>query len=566
MIKSIRIKDYVLIDELEVNFDSGLNILTGETGSGKSVIIDAIDLAFGARASKDQIKTGSDKALIELYLELNRAFPLQILEENGIDIDDNMLVISREITQNASRSRVNGVLVQQAFVQNLRTHLIDIHSQHETYNYIHPKTHAGLLDNYGSTEHKSILDAYKQTYTEYIAARNKLELIRSQIHNSEQRIDFLKFQIDEITNASITDINEYESLLQERTVLLNVEELKNISYSGYESLYNQDGSIIDVLNTLKTKIAKASELDENLSEHAEIIGSCSANLKEVAGCLRNYSENLEIDEQKLCQTEERIELLDKLKRKYGPELSDVLNNLEKFENELSQINFSDEQVKELAERVKELGIKAENLAEKLSQSRKILSTELSGLIQKKLVRLEMPKVKFSINVENLQAFSHNGKDDVEFLISPNIGEPLKPLAKIASGGEISRVMLAVKTIFARADNVNTVIFDEIDSGISGKTSQAVAETLAELSLNHQTVCITHQPIIAAFADKHLYIRKEQNDKATNVLIDDLSSHERINALASMASGFHNDSESQMFAARLLEQASYFKDSYKQITA
>ncbi|OGI02012.1 MAG: DNA repair protein RecN [Candidatus Melainabacteria bacterium GWF2_32_7] len=560
MIKTITIKDFVLIDELKISFDKGLNILTGETGSGKSVIIDAIDLGFGSRASKDQIKTGANKALIELNIQINQNFPIDILNENEIDIEeDKILTISREITQNATRSRINGVLVSQSFVQTLRTLLVDIHSQHETYNYLQPKTHTGLLDGYGQEEHKKLLIKYKNNFSEYKSTQKELEIAQSQIQTGIQKIDFLKFQIEEISNAKIQNINEYDELMNERSILLNSEELKEITHSGYELLYNQDSSIIDILNSIKNKLIKASEFDENLSKLAEIIDSSSINLKEAANELRDYAENLETNPAKLNQVEERIEILDKLKRKYGSKLSNVLNNLEKFELELSEINFSDEKLQELSKKVTELKKETESLAEKLSNSRKELASALSDLIQNKLVKLEMPKVKFKINIEPAKELSYKGIDEVEFLISPNTGEPLKPLAKIASGGEISRVILAIKTIFAKSDNVNTVIFDEIDTGISGKTSQAVAETLAELGFSRQVLCITHQPIIAAMADKHLYINKTQDENSTTIFIDELNQDEKINALAALASG-SADEDSLKFAASLLQQAKEFKKS------
>jgi len=559
MIKTISIKDFILIDELKVSFDKGLNILTGETGSGKSVIIDAIDLAFGARASKDQIRTGENKALIELYVQINADFPVDILEENGIDVDDDkILIISREITQNATRSRINGVLVSQSFVQTLRNHLVDIHSQHETYNYIQPKTHIDLLDGYGRGEHKELLSKYKNIFSEYKSIQKELEIAQSLILAGTQKIDFLKFQIEEIANAKVENINEFDELIHERSILLNCEELKTITYSGYELLYNQDSSLIDVLNSFKNKLIKASEFDENLSKLAEIIDSSSINLKEVANELRDYSENLEISPARLYQLEERIEILNKLKRKYGPELSDVLKNLEKFELELSEINFSDEKIQELSKKVVELKNETEILSEKLSVSRKNLAKTLSNLIQNKLIKLEMPKVNFEISIKSAKELCYKGRDSVEFLISPNIGEPLKPLAKIASGGEISRVILAIKTIFAETDNVNTVIFDEIDTGISGKTSQAVAEALAELGFSQQVLCITHQPIIAAMADKHLYIKKIQDENSTKILIEALNHDESINALASLASGSNNDANSLKFAESLLQQAKEFK--------
>ena len=563
MIKTIHIKDFILIEELEINFDKGLNILTGETGSGKSVIIDAIDVAFGARASKDQIRTGTGKALTELTVQINKDFPVEVLEENGIDTeDDNTLIISAEITPNSTRSRINGVLVSRNFVQSIRKYIIDIHSQHETYNYIQAKTHTDLLDSYGKDSHKDLLSKYKKVFFDFKSTQKELEITQSQITANEQKIDFLKFQTEEIINAKIQNINEYDELVNERSILINSEELKEITFSGYELLYNQESSIIDLLNILKNKLMKASGFDENLSQLGNIIDASAINLKEAANELRDYSQSLETDPQKLNQAEERIELLDKLKRKYGPNLSDILKNLEKFETELNEINFSDEKIKELSAQVIAFKKETEILAEKLSDSRKNLAKILSDLIQKKLVKLEMPKVDFKINIESTAQFTSKGKDEIEFLISPNIGEPLKPLSKIASGGEISRVMLAIKTIFAKSDNVNTVVFDEIDTGISGKTSQSVAEALAELGISRQVLCITHQPIIAAAADKHLLIQKIQNTESTKILINELNSEQRINALARLASGSDEDKDSLKFASKLIQQAEEFKDQFK----
>ncbi|OGH97559.1 MAG: DNA repair protein RecN [Candidatus Melainabacteria bacterium GWF2_32_7] len=564
MIKSLFINNFALIDELEVNFGKGLNILTGETGAGKSILIDAIDLVFGARSSKEQIKTGTNKALIELNVELSDNFPKNLLEENGIELEEsNILIISREISNTGTRSRINGVLITQNYIQSLREYLIDIHSQHETYNYIQPKTHITLLDSYGDKKHQELFEEFRKIYSEYKQTQKELALAKSQIQSKEQRIDFLKFQIDEISSAKIEDINEYDNLLQERSVLINADELKNLSYSSYRSLYGQDNSIIDILNQIENKLIKASEFDKNLSQITETLSSSSINLKDSADQLRNYSDNLETDPEQLTMIEERIDLLDKLKRKYGPDLANILDNLEKFEQELNEIEIKSEKAEELSKNLAILEKKLDKISQELSISRKNLAKLLSDLIQKELIKLEMPKVQFHIKVETKEEISITGIDNVEFLISPNPGEPLKPLAKIASGGEISRVMLAIKTIFAKADRVNTVIFDEIDSGISGKTSQAVAEELADLAKSHQILCITHQPIIAAMADKYFYIEKIQNENTTKIAVNSLDEKQRIIAISKLASG-SQDQDSLNFAAKLIQQANEYKNNSKML--
>ncbi len=532
MIKKLLVRNFVLIDELELDFDKGLNILTGETGSGKSIIIDAIDLAFGARAAKDLIKTGTDRAYIELELE-------------------DGTVISREITQTSSKSRVNGVMVTQAEVQGLKKNMLDIHTQHESYSYINPSTHIGLLDNYGQDEYGDILHEYWETFNNYKKAQAQLEECLSSASENERKFDFLKFQTQEIRDAKIENINEYEELTRERSVLINAGELKELTMSGYEALYGGEQSIIDVLGTIQNRLSKASEFDSSLSEIAQTISSSAINLKETSNDLRNYAEGLEIDPQRLAEIEERVITLEKLMKKYGPELPDVLKNFEKFETELEEINLSDEKIINLRHEVENLKEKARDFASQLSNSRKNLANILSGLIQKELLRLEMPKAKFLVDVKSQETLTIKGYDNIEFLISPNTGEPLKPLAKIASGGEISRVILAIKTIFARADRVNTVIFDEIDTGISGKASQAVAEALLELAGSHQIICITHQPIIAAMADRHIHITKDQGETATRINVKILDDKEKVAAIAELAGGSDSDEDAVNFVQKLL---------------
>lgn len=553
MLKNLVISNFTIIDYLEVSFGKGLNVLTGETGAGKSIIIDAIDLVFGSRSSKEQIKTGENKAIIELTLELNE--PIELLEENGIELEQgNILIISREISQTGTRSRINGILVTQNFMQSLREHLIDIHSQNETYRYIQPKTHIGLLDAYGHFEHRQKLENYKEIYSQYRKTLAELENISNEMASREQRTDFLSFQINEIESAKLESIDEYDNLINERLILLNSEELKNITLLGYASLYDQEGSIIDILNQIENNLIKGAEFDPMLGDLAETISSNSHILRDIANELRKYSDNMETDEQRLADIEERIEILDKIKRKYGPALSDALANLEKFSSELSEIEIKTENQDKLKEKLNLLKQNLENQAKELSNSRIYLAEELSGLVQRELTRLEMPRALFQINIEPKNELSADGGDQVEFFITTNPGEPLKPLAKIASGGEVSRVMLALKTVFARADRVNTVIFDEIDTGISGKTSQSVAEALAGLSCNHQIVCITHQPIIAAMADEYFHISKIQEENRSRVLLRKLEGEEKVKAISRLASGSDESMESIIFAEKLIKEA------------
>lgn len=550
MLKSIFIKDFTLIDELNLDFDARLNILTGETGAGKSIIIDAIDAALGARANKDIIKEGKEKASIELILQSENIFVKKFLEQNGIDFDTE-LVLYREITASTTRSRVNGIMVTQNILQELKNLLIDIHSQHQTYTYLQPKTHINLLDDYGNSEHKATLNTYQNTYKEFFSAKKEFAEKKQQNKDIAQKIDFLKFQIDEIEQAEITDTEEFETLKTEREKIINSKELKELTYGSYYSIYGQDASILSTLSQIETKLIKASNFDKELSKIADSIAESTIILKDASEELRNYSENLSCDPYKLEQIEERLNLLDKLRRKYGATLSGILESLEIFQKELESIENADNNLKLLEEKITLLEEKSNSLASELSTSRQKLAKKLSEMIENELHQLAMPNAKFKVNIEQIEKNSM-GIDNIEFLISANPGESLKPLAKIASGGEISRVMLAIKAIFAKSDSVNTVIFDEIDTGISGPTLQSVAEKMKLLSESHQIICITHQPIIAAVANKHLHVEKHQDSLSTKVEVKTLDFEGRVEILSRIAGGEANES-SKAFARELLEK-------------
>lgn len=550
MLKSILIKDFTLIDELEISFHKGLNILTGETGAGKSIIIDAIDAALGARSNKDLIKEGKEKASIELYLESKNPLVKEFFDENGIDFDDEILLY-REITHSNTRSRVNGVMVAQSTLQELKNLLIDIHSQHQTYKYIQPKTHITLLDEYGNGEHKALLENYSSVYKKLSETKKTFEQKLQQNTDVEKKIDFLKFQINEIEQAEITDTNEFGNLKTQREKIINAKDLKELSYSSYYTIYGQDSSILSTLSTIESKLIKASQYDPELSKIADNLSESATILRDVSESLRDYSEALSCDPYLLEKIEERLNLLDKLRRKYGATLDGILKSLETFQQELDSIEHAQEDIENLEAQITTLEAESNTLANRLSASRKILAKELSTLIENELHQLAMPNAKFETEIKTKTKDS-NGIDEVEFLISANPGESPKPLAKIASGGEISRVMLAIKAIFAKTDSINTVIFDEIDTGISGPTLQSVADKMKVLSKSHQIICITHQPIIAAAADKHLHVEKHQDLISTKVEIKELNFNDKIQILSRIAGGEINE-KTTAFAKELLEK-------------
>lgn len=550
MIKQLRIKDYILIDELTANFDEKLNVITGETGAGKSILINAIDIAFAPRVSKDVIKHDKEKAIIELVIENKKHDLNKLFEENGVDNFGSEIVLTKEITQNGVRSRVNGTLVNQEFIKQLKSYFLDIHSQHQTYAFMQPKYHINLLDNYAKESYGNKLDAYRENFKEFQHLQSQLDNLKNASNATESQIEFLQFQINEIDSTNIQSPTEDEELNSELEVLENAEKLKELTGTSYWTINGDDGSIIEALGKIKQNISKAASMDKNLEELESNLIDTIERLKDVGSGLRDYSQNLDNDTERLNEIQERLFLLDKLKRKYGGTLESVLETFDKLSKELNAIEFSTQNIEELEAKIESTHKELMHTASEISESRQNYAQVLSVLIQEKLEKLELPKARFKISVTQKELCS-DGIDNVEFLISTNVSEDLKPLAKVASGGEISRVMLAIKSIFAQSDDINTVIFDEIDTGISGKASQSVADEIVELSKYHQIILITHQAIIASKADKHFYVRKSQSDE-TKVEVYVLTGENRIKALAELAGGEINE-QSIEFAKSLILQ-------------
>lgn len=548
MIKQLKLKNYILIDELIADFDKGLNVITGETGAGKSILISAIDLVFAPRVSKEVIKHGQEKAVIELIIDNTKHDLKKFFEENGIDDLGAEIILSKEITQSSVRTRLNGTLINQEVLKQIKSLFLDIHSQHQTYVFMQPKYHITLLDNYAKEVYGGLLAEYHGLYKKYIDTKNLLEAAKNSADTTESQIEFLKFQVSEIEAAEIQSETEDEDLNSELEVLENAEKLKELTGSSYWAINGDDGSILEALGKIKQNLSKAASMDKNLEEVEQNLVDVIERLRDSGSELREYSQNLDNDEERLNEIQERLFLLDKLKRKYGGTLADVMETYKKLAEELSGIEFSTQNVEELEKSLKE---QFETLTEKaavITEKRQDYAKVLSVYIQERLEKLELPKARFEISVLPKE-LAADGADNVEFLISTNVSEDLKPLAKVASGGEISRVMLAIKSIFAQSDDIDTVIFDEIDTGISGKASQSVADEIKELSKYHQIILITHQPIIASKADKHFYVRKSQADE-TKVEVYVLTGENRIMALAELAGGEIND-QSIEFAKSLV---------------
>ena len=548
MLSRLLIKNFILIDELLLEFDKGLNIITGETGAGKSIMINAIDIALGAKSSKDLIKSGEDKALIELTL-LNQNYDLSsFYEENGIDNLGDEIIITKEITQTASRSKVNGSMVNQDAIKYLRELFIDIHSQHQTYSFMKPKCHIDLLDNYAKSMIKDDMEEYSFVWQNYLTMKRQLEDLNNSNNLSESQIEFLRFQLNEIEEAEIKSETEDVELEQEIIVLENAEKLKELSGAVSWALNNDEESILEGLNKVKKNLSLITNMDNSLLETESDLIDVIENVKNISAVLRDYSQSVSNDTERLNLLQERQFLLDKLKRKYGGTLEAVMRSYFDFQKELASIENKEIDTAQLEQDIAQALVRLRTLAGTISEKRKTYAEVLSSMISEKLVALELPKAKFLIDVKEVELNS-KGFDDVEFLISTNISEVPKPLIKVASGGEISRVMLALKVIFAQSDNIDTVIFDEIDTGISGKASQSVADEVKELAKYRQILMITHQAIIASRSDRHFYVSKSQED-STQVSVKVLTAEEKIHAVAELAGGILS-SESISFAKTLI---------------
>ncbi|MBQ9150277.1 DNA repair protein RecN [bacterium] len=516
MLKSLTIKNFILLENATLNFTKGFNVLCGETGAGKSIIIKALDSVLGAKVSKDVIFNKD----LPCYIEA-------IFENNGEET-----IVSREISSQ-SKFRLNGIMTSIDEIKELREKLADIHSQHQTYSYIQPKSHIHLLDNYiikKSPEFSELLKNYKENYLDFKEIEKKLNSLKENLQNNEREIEFLTFQLRELDDAAIKE-NEEEELKEELDILSNVQELKEGSYSSYYALYGDNQSIVEALGKIKYTISSLAELDKNLNDAQSALYDAFENLKDAANFLRDYSSNLELNPARLDELNERISLIQKLKRKYGANLDEERDKIAK---KLEELTGSDNNIEFLEENYNSLLSSLEILSESISEYRKRYSTELSGLIVEKLKNLELKEAQFEISIKEISK-NEFGIDNVEFMISTNKNQSLAPLSRIASGGEISRVMLALKTIFALVDSVQTVVFDEIDTGISGITSNSVANSMLELASMSQIICITHQPIICAKADNFIWITKTHSNN-TNIKIEILDDNKRLEALAQLASG------------------------------
>lgn len=559
MIVELSINNFAIIDNVKINFEKGFNVLTGETGAGKSIIIEGISMILGQRANRNLIRSGEERAIIEgvFYLE----DPVEInetLEEHGIDIDpNNYLIITREIYNNGRTiSRVNGRVVTLSVLNDITANLVDIHGQHEHQSLLDPRTHIKLVDSFGNEELKSLLETVNKKYRVLQEEKNRLKELSQNIENIEREIDLLQYQLKDIDSADIFNLDEDE-IMSEYNKLNNIKDiafnlgqvidmLNSDDYSGY--------SIINGISKCRLNLNNIEKYDEALKEYNNILESVEYELKDLYISIKDYLENLELDEEGLIILEEKIDLLNSLKRKYGNTIEDIIEYRNSIEAKLNNLLNNERAIEETNKRIKSLEKELMNDCLKLTDLRKRISKKLEANITKELEELNMKNVVFKINFDKHDYFTAEGLDKIEFLISTNKGEELKPLSKIVSGGEMARIMLAFKKILSQYDNIPTLIFDEIDTGISGRTAQIVGEKIKSISKNHQVICISHLPQIAALADVHFLISKEVIDDKTFVAVKKLDYNERIEELSRLLGGVNLTNTTKLHAKEMLDMS------------
>lgn len=535
MLRKLHIKNFAIIDDLTIDFDSGFNVLTGETGSGKSIIIEALGVVLGGRSNKEMIKTGSDSAYVEALFYVDSDIKSK-LDDFGIEYDE-VLIISREIYANQpSVARVNNKIVTNIVLNNITSNLIDIFGQHEHQSLLDVKNHIYILDSFLLDESLILLHEINELFDEYLSIKERKKEIEIDSSQRERELDLIKYQIDEIDSPNLTI--EDENIEQEYKKINNLEEILKSGNKALDYLKGDflEQNALDMIDKSLAQLKDLVKLDNVFQEYYEELLNYRFEINEISSKIDNYLNSLYYDEEKLSFLRQRLDTINSLKKKYGNSIDEILafrKNLEKKYELL--LNLEHEQ-NMLDEKLSILEQSIRYKSNELSKHRKNIAKELEDNIKKQLMFLNMENVNFVVDFRNKGSISRNGIDDVEFLISTNLGEKLKPLSKIISGGEMSRIMLALKAIFADRDNISSLIFDEIDTGISGRTAQLVGEKIKEISKTHQVIAISHLPQIVALADSHFSIYKSSEDNTTITRVSKLSFEERIRELARMLGG------------------------------
>lgn len=543
MLTKLTIENFVIAEHLEIHFQSGLCTLTGETGAGKSLIVDAILGVLGQRISPDTIRAGAEFAYLEASFVPSAAIR-ELLRQRAHEelVDAELLVLSKTVHPSGSRSRLNGQLITQALVRELASQLVDSLGQHENQALFNEDQHLGMLDELGDSAHQHLLQEVAQCFSQLQQQRRELQQQIAQQREQERQKDFLSFQLQEIQEAGL-EVGEEEQLQAERERLRHAEKLLSAVGEAYVGLYdNPHGSTVcEQIEGLQRTLASALRFDAGLEPITEQLESALIQLQEAAHGLSRYQEDIDRDPARLESLEARLDQIKRLRHKYGADAAEILAYAEGLSGQLADLQSSSERLEALEQSLQQLEQRYGEAASLLSRRRAALAKWLEPRIEGELRDLGMNKTRFVVELNPDSSRSGDtGQDQVRFLLSPNPGEPLRPLARIASGGEASRLLLAFKLVLKRSHPVPTLIFDEVDTGISGKAALVVSQKLASLAGSHQLLCITHLPVIAAMADQQLWIEKQMGRDQTRIRITPLQPEQRLERLAQMGSGQIND--------------------------
>lgn len=564
MLTELSIRNFAIIDQITLTFKEGLTVLSGETGAGKSIIIDAIQLLAGGRASVDFIRHGEDKAEIEgLFLIESTSHQIYLVgKQYGIEINDGEVVLQRVITTSGkSICRVNGKLVTLAILKEFGRTLIDIHSQHETQSLMEPENHIELLDLYNRDQIEQVKEEYTELFQRLETLKRRYKELNDNEQEMAQRLDLLEFQLNELEKANLVP-DEDVQLEKERNQLVNYEKIYKGVHEAYNALYGEQKGL-EWLSVAQRSLEEINHYDDVIAKKSESLSNHYYMMEDLTYELSNFLETLEYDPDRLNEIEGRLAEISRLKKKYGTSVSEMIEYMGSIEEEIEQIKNKDSHLQRLANEINELEEDAFIEAQQLHAIRKQAASNLIREVQEELKDLYLEKASFSVQfipenvVENVPLHK-NGFDQIRFLISTNLGEPLKEISKVASGGELSRIMLVLKKLFAKHQGVTSVIFDEVDTGVSGRVAQAIAEKIFQISNDSQVLCITHLPQVATMADTHLFIEKNELENRTVTQVSELTESEQINELTRMMTGTKVTETAKEHAKELHKLAQGFK--------
>lgn len=536
MLLNLHVKNLALIEELDVDFEKGLIVLTGETGAGKSLILGSVNIALGNKASKDMIRKGTDYSLVELTFSVSETCAKQLKKYDIYMEEDNIVTVTRKISEGRSISKINGETVNIKTLKNVMSLLIDIHGQHDHQSLLYTKNHLDILDKFAKDSILELKEQIKEEYSKYTKLIKKLEEFNIDEGQKAREIEFAEYEVNEIESANLKPEEDVQ-VEEEFKKLSNSKEIVSALSEIYNALsYETAGGLGDIINKAVMDINSIKGMDEKISQFQTELYDIDNLCRELTSQIYDYNSGMDFNPEYVREVEERLDVINHLKLKYGNNIEEILRYKEEKEEYLEKLNNMTDEMESVKNQISELEGTLNNLCTKLSEQRKKAAKELEVLVKQALVDLNFIAVEFEIQITRKESIGENGFDNVEFMISTNPGESVKPLVKVASGGELSRIMLAIKSILATEDDIDTLIFDEIDTGISGQTAMKVAEKMAKISRNHQVICISHLSQIAAMADSHYLIKKTADENSTTTSIKKLTRRQSIEELVRINGG------------------------------